>query len=130
MSNDEGVLRVRVLGADPAHADREARELRDRLRGLAGIEARFAERKMPGPGRDGAKGALLTPEVVLLVSGGSLGLARVAIKGWVEVRKSRRVRLESGDGTVTEMTGLSRRELRELREQHQGERGESPEASG
>ncbi|GAA1928320.1 effector-associated constant component EACC1 [Streptantibioticus ferralitis] len=129
MSKDDRELRVRVFGADPAHAEREARELRDELRELDGSDVRFAERRLPGTSRDGAKGALLTPEVVLVITGGSLTLARAAVKGWVEVRKSRYVRVESSDGTVTELKGaVSGREVKELQAHHERER-ESPEAS-
>lgn len=120
---DDGVsLRVQVFGADPAHAEREARQLRDLLRQSEGVEARFADQQRPGAGPDGSKGALLTPEVLLAVTGGSSAVLRALIKGWVEVRKSRHARVEFADGSVAELRGgVSGRELNQLRgDEHSG----------
>ncbi|MFJ8312842.1 MULTISPECIES: hypothetical protein [unclassified Streptomyces] len=111
------VLRVQVFGADPGHAEREARELRDELRGLGGVEARLAASPSgPSAAGEGAKGQpLLTPEVVLIITGGSFAVVRAAIRGWVDVRKSRRARIEYPDGGSVELHGgMSARELREL----------------
>ncbi|WP_169746117.1 effector-associated constant component EACC1 [Streptomyces violens] len=118
MAHADDMLRVEVTGADPSHAEREARELRDLLRQLDGVDARFAHAAGAGQATDGAKGPLLSPEVVLLVAGGALGVVRTAIKGWVEVRKSRGARIEHPDGTVLELRGgVSGRELKKLRDQ-------------
>ncbi|MFC9296186.1 hypothetical protein ACFTWH_27690 [Streptomyces sp. NPDC057011] len=120
MEQDVTIRRVQVFGADPAHAEREARQLRDVLRGLDGVEARFAEGRSPSGGTDGAKGELLTPEVVLLLSGGSFAVVRAAIRAWAEVRKSRHARVEFSDGTVAELRGgVSGRELKKIQEERQ-----------
>lgn len=108
MAETGDVLRVQVFGADPAHAEREARELRDALNGLAGVEARFADRRRRGVGPAGSKGTALTPEVILLVTGSTSAVVRAAVKGWVEVRKSRYARVEFSDGTVAELRGECR----------------------
>ncbi|WP_156179008.1 effector-associated constant component EACC1 [Saccharothrix sp. ST-888] len=115
MADDGGSVRVQVFGADPAHAEREARELRDVLGRVEGVATRFADRRQPGAGPQGSKGGALTPEVVLLVSGSSATALRAVIKGWVEVRKSRYARVEFSDGSVAELRGgVSGRELNQL----------------
>lgn len=117
MSDEIESVRIQVFGADPRHAELEARELREVLRGLDGAQVRFAPPEAPR-GAEGAKGPeLLTPEVVLVLTTGTLALARTAIKAWVEVRKSRRVRVVHADGTVTEFQGgVSGREVKALRD--------------
>lgn len=127
MSDEIESARIQVFGADPRHAELEARELREVLRGLDGAEVRFAPPEAPR-GTEGAKGPeLLTPEVVLILTTGTLALARTAIKAWVEVRKSRKVRVVDPDGTVTEFQGgVSGREVKSL-QRGQGDRpGTSP----
>ncbi|MFD6183703.1 hypothetical protein [Streptomyces goshikiensis] len=131
MTQGLGVQRVQVFGADPAHAEREARQLRDELTALEGVEARFADRRRPGAAAPGAKGDVLTPEVVLLITGGTFAVLRTAIRGWVEVRKSRHARIEFSDGTVTELRGgVSGRELSRIHKEGQSSAGSpaSPEA--
>ncbi|MFD6938648.1 hypothetical protein ACFWAP_21160 [Streptomyces goshikiensis] len=124
MTQGLGVQRVQVFGADPAHAEREARQLRDELIALEGVEARFADRRRPGAAAPGAKGDLLTPEVVLLITGGTFAVLRTAIRGWVEVRKSRHARIEFSDGTVTELRGgVSGRELSRIHKEGQSSAG-------
>ncbi|GHE54105.1 hypothetical protein GCM10018785_24480 [Streptomyces longispororuber] len=117
MTGQTESVRIQVSGADPHHAELEARELREVLRRLDDTEVRFAP---PEAAHDaeGSKGpALLTPEVVLVLTGGSFTLAGTAIKAWVAVRKSRKVRVLHPDGTVTEFQGgVSGREIRELRD--------------
>lgn len=116
MAESGDFTRVQVSGADPAHAEREARELRDVLNGIAGAEVRFADRRRPGADMPGSKGAMLVPEVVLLVTGSASAVIRTVVKGWVEVRKSRYARVEFSDGTVAELRGgVSGAELKELR---------------
>ncbi|MFD9812137.1 hypothetical protein [Streptomyces sp. NPDC059080] len=109
--------RLQVFGADPRHAELEAKELREVLNRLDGAEVRFAPPEAPRA-TEGAKGQeLLTPEVVLILTTGTLALARTAIKAWVEVRKSRKVRMVHSDGTVTEFQGgVSGREVKALRD--------------
>ncbi len=120
MAEIGGSLRVQVFGADPAHAEREARQLREVLGKIDGVRATFEKRERGAEQQDGAKGAILTPEVVLLVGGGTFTLIRAAIKAWVEVRKSRYARVEFSDGTVSELRGsVSGRELKEIHEQRQ-----------
>ncbi|MGX9884646.1 hypothetical protein [Streptomyces sp. NPDC002276] len=116
MSDETGSVRIQVFGADPRHAELEARELRDVLRRLDGTQVRFAPSEAPHVTEDGAKGSeLLTPEVVLVLTTGTLALARTAIKAWVEVRKSRKVRVVAADGSVTEFQGgVSGREVKAL----------------
>lgn len=116
MSDEIESARVQVFGADPRHAELEARELREVLHRLDGTRVRFAPPEA-SRGTEGAKGPeLLTPEVVLVLTTGTLALARTAIKGWVEVRKSRKVRVVHSDGTVTEFEGgVSGREMKALR---------------
>ncbi|MFC3574822.1 hypothetical protein ACFOZ0_16350 [Streptomyces yaanensis] len=122
MSDEIESARIQVFGADPRHAELEARELREVLRGLEGAQVRFAPPEAPRA-TEGAKGPeLLTPEVVLVLTTGTLALARTAIKAWVEVRKSRKVRVVRADGTVTEFQGgVSGREVKALRDS-QGDR--------
>ncbi|MEW2410345.1 hypothetical protein [Streptomyces griseoviridis] len=117
--------RIQVFGADPRHAEHEAKELRGVLNRLDGAEARFASAEAPQT-TEGAKGqALLTPEVVLILTTGTFALARTAIKAWAEVRKSRRVRVVHSDGTVTEFQGgVSGREVKTLRD-HRNDRPET-----
>ncbi|MGG2459223.1 hypothetical protein ACO0M4_05240 [Streptomyces sp. RGM 3693] len=117
MSDEIESARIQVFGADPRHAELEAKELREVLNRLDGAEVRFAPPEAP-QATEGAKGpALLTPEVVLILTTGTLGLARTAIRAWVEVRKSRKVRLVHSDGTVTEFQGgVSGREVKALRD--------------
>lgn len=115
----EGIesARIHVFGADPGHAELEARELREVLRGLDGVEVRFAPPEAPQAVEGAKGGALLTPEVVLILTTGTLSLARTAIKAWVEVRKSRKVRLLHADGSVTEFRGgVSGREVKALQD--------------
>ncbi|WP_030939621.1 effector-associated constant component EACC1 [Streptomyces sp. NRRL S-646] len=116
MSDEIESARIQVFGADPRHAELEAKELREVLNRLDGAQVRFAPPEMQ-PGTEGTKGAeLLTPEVVLVLTTGTLALARTAIKAWVEVRKSRKVRVVHSDGTVTEFQGgVSGREVKALR---------------
>lgn len=115
MSDEIESARIQVFGADPRHAEFEARELREVLHRLNDVQVRFAP---PEASRAtaGAKGPeLLTPEVVLILTTGTLGLARTAIKAWVEVRKSRKVRVVAADGSVTEFQGgVSGREVKVL----------------
>ncbi|WP_103529448.1 hypothetical protein [Streptomyces sp. SM12] len=110
-------VRIQVSGADPRHAELEARELRDELRRLDDSEVRFAPPEA-APDVAGSKGSgLLTSEVVLVLTGGSFTLAAAAIKAWADVRKSRKVRVVHPDGTVTEFQGgVSVREIRKLRD--------------
>ncbi|MGW2048689.1 effector-associated constant component EACC1 [Streptomyces sp. NPDC001858] len=117
MSDEIESARIQVFGADPRHAELEARELREVLQGLDDAKVRFAPSEAPVT-REGAKGPeLLTPEVVLILTTGTLALARTAIKAWVEVRKSRKVRVVHADGTVTEFQGgVSGREVKALRD--------------
>lgn len=117
MSDEVESARIQVFGADPRHAELEARELREVLHGLDGTEVRFAATEA-SRSAEGAKGAeLLTPEVVLVLTTGSFALAGTAIKAWAGVRKSRKVRVERPDGTVTEFQGgVSGREVRALRD--------------
>ncbi len=117
MSDEVESARVQVFGADPRHAELEARELREVLHRLDGAQVRFAATEAPRS-TEGAKGAeLLTPEVVLVLTTGSFALAGTAIKAWVEVTKSRKVRVEHSDGTVTEFQGgVSGREVKALRD--------------
>lgn len=126
MSDEVESARIQVFGADPRHAELEARELREVLRRLDGTQVRFAA---PEASRktEGAKGTeLLTPEVVLVLTTGSFALARTAIRAWAEVRKSRKVRVEYSDGTVTEFQGgVSGREVKTL---HDG-RGDGPDTA-
>ncbi|WP_073950462.1 effector-associated constant component EACC1 [Streptomyces kebangsaanensis] len=119
--------RIQVFGADPRHAELEARELREVLHRLDGAGVRFASPEAPRD-TEGAKGPeLLTPEVVLVLTTGSLALARTAIKAWVEVRKSRKVRIVHSDGTVTEFEGgVSGREVKALRDGQGGRPGIGP----
>ncbi|WP_327185522.1 effector-associated constant component EACC1 [Streptomyces sp. NBC_01334] len=128
MSGETESARIQVFGADPRHAELEARELREVLRGLDGAQVRFAPPEAPHA-TQGAKGSeLLTPEVVLILTTGTLALARTAIKAWVEVRKSRKVRVVHADGTVTEFQGgVSGREVKALRE---GQGGKPSTGSG
>ncbi|MFH0174004.1 hypothetical protein ACIA6D_29035 [Streptomyces cacaoi] len=128
MSDEIESARIQVFGADPRHAELEARELREVLRGLDGAQVRFAPPEAPRA-REGAKGSeLLTPEVVLVLTTGTLALARTAIKAWVEVRKSRKVRVVHADGTVTEFQGgVSGREVKALRDGQNGQ-GDKPGA--
>ncbi|MFD0304113.1 hypothetical protein [Streptomyces sp. NPDC127119] len=123
MANEIESARIQVFGADPRHAELEARELRDVLKGLDGAEVRFATAEAPRP-TEGAKGTeLLTPEVVLILTTGTLTLARTAIRAWVDVRKSRKVRVVHPDGTVMEFQGgVSGDEVTALRDG----RGDSP----
>ncbi|MFJ2889149.1 hypothetical protein ACIO53_24190 [Streptomyces sp. NPDC087305] len=116
MSDEIASARIQVFGADPRHAEFEARELREVLRELDGTQVRFAPPEAPHATTDGAKGSeLLTPEVVLVLTTGTLALARTAIKAWVEVRKSRKVRVVAADGSVTEFEGgVSGREVKVL----------------
>lgn len=116
MSEEIESVRIQVFGADPRHAELEAKQLREVLNQLNGAEVRFASPEAPRA-TEGAKGqALLTPEVVLLLTTGSFALARTAIRGWVEVRKSRKVRVVQSDGTVTEFQGgVSGGEVKALR---------------
>ncbi|WBO63310.1 hypothetical protein [Streptomyces camelliae] len=125
MSDEIESARIQVFGADPRHAELEAKELREVLNRLDGAEVRFAPPEAPR-GTEGAKWpALLTPEVVLILTTGTLALARTAIKAWVEVRKSRSVRVVHSDGTVTEFKGgVSGREVKALRD-GQGDRPET-----
>lgn len=125
MSDEIESARIQVFGADPRHAELEAKELREVLNRLDGAEVRFAPPEAPR-GTEGAKGpALLTPEVVLILTTGTFALARTAIKAWVEVRKSRSVRVVHSDGTVTEYQGgVSGREVKALRD-GQGDRPET-----
>ncbi|MFJ6694577.1 hypothetical protein ACIQM4_00690 [Streptomyces sp. NPDC091272] len=117
MSDEVESARILVSGADPRHAELEARELRDVLHELDGAQVRFAAAEK-SDGAEGAKGAeLLTPEVVLVLTTGSFGVAGAAIRAWASVRRSRKVRIEHPDGTVTEFHGgVSGREVRSLRE--------------
>ncbi|MFH9297749.1 hypothetical protein [Streptomyces sp. NPDC017520] len=117
MSDEVKSARIQVFGADPRHAELEARELRDVLHELDGAQVRFAAAEA-SDGAEGAKGAeLLTPEVVLVLTTGSFGVAGAAIKAWASVRGSRKVRIEHPDGSVTEFQGgVSGREVRALRE--------------
>ncbi|THA24039.1 hypothetical protein E4198_04195 [Streptomyces sp. RKND-216] len=118
MSDDETEsVQIQVFGADPRHAELEARELREVLRRLDGARVRFAQPEAAGD-TEGAKGpGLLTPEVVLVLTMSSFALARTAIKAWVEVRKSRKARIVHADGTVTEFQGgVSGREVKRLRD--------------
>jgi hypothetical protein len=117
MSDEIESARIQVFGADPRHAELEAKELREVLNRLDGAEVRFALPEAPRA-TEGAKGsALLTPEVVLILTTSTLALARTAIKAWVEVRKSRKVRVVHSDGTVTEFEGgVSGREVKALRD--------------
>jgi hypothetical protein len=126
MSDEIESARIQVSGADPRHAELEARELREVLRRLDGAQVRFAPPEAP-QGTEGAKGTeLLTPEVVLILTTGTLALARTAIKAWVEVRKSRKVRVVHADGTVTEFQGgVSGREVKSL-QGGQGNQGDGP----
>ncbi|MGW1615629.1 hypothetical protein ACWCQZ_40510 [Streptomyces sp. NPDC002285] len=119
--------RIQVFGADPRHAELEARELREVLRGLEGAQVRFAPPEAPSATEGGAKGSeLLTPEVVLILTTGTLALARTAIRAWVEVRKSRKVRVVHADGTITEFQGgVSGREVKALRDGQSGQ-GDRP----
>jgi hypothetical protein len=125
MSGEIESARIQVFGADPRHAELEAKELREVLNRLDGAEVRFAPPEAPRA-TAGAKGpALLTPEVVLILTTGTFALARTAIKAWVEVRKSRKVRVVHSDGTVTEFQGgVSGREVNALRD-GQGDRTET-----
>ncbi|MEU6477745.1 hypothetical protein ABZ858_12780 [Streptomyces sp. NPDC047017] len=118
MSDEIGSTRIQVFGADPQHAELEAKELREVLNRLDGAEARFAPPEAPRRGTEGAKGSqLVTPEVVLILTTGTLALARTAIRAWVEVRKSRKVRVVHSDGTVMEFQGgVSGREVKALRD--------------
>lgn len=131
MTDQTESVRIQVSGADPRHAELEARELREELRRLDDFEVRFAP---PEAARDvaRAKGAgLLTSEVVLVLTGGSFTLAATAIKAWVDVRTSRKVRVEHPDGTITEFQGgVSGREIRKLRDggSHEGSADEGPGA--
>ncbi|GFH68164.1 MULTISPECIES: effector-associated constant component EACC1 [Streptomyces diastaticus group] len=129
MTGEIASMRIQVSGADPRHAELEARELRDVLRRLDDTTVRFAPSEAA---RDveGSKGpALLTPEVVLVLTGGSFTLAGTAIKAWVAVRKSRKVRVLHPDGTVTEFQGgVSGREIRKLRDD--GSNGSSKAGPG
>ncbi|MET7942925.1 hypothetical protein [Streptomyces sp. NPDC005302] len=127
MSDEIEPARIQVFGADPRQAELEARELREVLHRLDGTRVRFAVPDTQG-GTAGAKGTeLLTPEVVLVLTTGSLALARTAIKAWVEVRKSRKVRVVHADGTVTEFQGgVSGREVRELRDGRDNGSGTGP----
>uniref|UniRef100_UPI003F494F4F hypothetical protein n=1 Tax=Streptomyces chartreusis TaxID=1969 RepID=UPI003F494F4F len=122
MSDKIESVRIQVFGADPRHAELEAKELREVLKRLDGTGVRFASLEAPR-GTEGAKGTeLLTPEVVLILTTGTLALARTAIKAWVDVRKSRQVRVVHSDGTVTEFQGgVSGREVKALRD-GQGEK--------
>lgn len=123
MSDDQTEsVQIQVYGADPRHAELEARELREVLRRLDGAQVRFAPPEAPR-GTEGAKGpGLLTPEVVLILTVGSFALAKTAIKAWVDVRKSRKARIIHADGTVTELQGgVSGREVKRLQD-GQGDR--------
>ncbi|MGP8298459.1 effector-associated constant component EACC1 [Streptomyces inhibens] len=117
MLNEVESARIQVFGADPRHAELEARELREVLHRLDGAQVRFVAPEAPR-NTEGAKGPeLLTPEVVLVLTTGSFALAGTAIKAWVEVRKSRKVRVVHSDGTVTEFQGgVSGREVKALRD--------------
>ncbi|MCQ4207780.1 effector-associated constant component EACC1 [Streptomyces longispororuber] len=130
MSDEIESAQIQVFGADPRHAELEARELRDALRQLDGAQVRFASSEEQRNAA-GAKGTeLLTPEVVLILTTGTFALARTAIKAWVDVRKSRRVRVVHSDGTVTELQGgVSGREVRALRD-GQGGQSDGPGGSG
>ncbi|MFI6942479.1 hypothetical protein ACIBI4_24670 [Streptomyces sp. NPDC050418] len=124
-------VRIQVSGADPRHAELEARELRDVLRRLDGTEVRFAPAEA-GNSADGSKGpALLTPEVMLVLTGGSFTLAGTAIKAWVAVRKSRKVRVLHPDGSITEFQGgVSGREIRNLRDGGSDDSGNTASGNG
>ncbi|MFF1692959.1 hypothetical protein ACFVXC_04945 [Streptomyces sp. NPDC058257] len=130
MSDEIESAQIQVFGADPRHAELEARELRDVLRRLNGAQVRFAPSEGQGKA-ESAKGAeLLTPEVVLILTTGTFALARTAIKAWVDVRKSRKVRVVHSDGTVTEFQGgVSGREVKALRDGQDG-RGAGPGVAG
>ncbi|MEU6672723.1 hypothetical protein [Streptomyces sp. NPDC046925] len=130
MSDEIESAQIQVFGADPRHAEVEARELREVLHQLDGAQVRFALPEATGS-REGAKGAeLLTPEVVLILTTGTFALARTAIKAWVDVRKSRKVRVVHSDGTVTEFQGgVSGREVKALRDGQDG-RSDRPGAAG
>ncbi|MGV9878038.1 hypothetical protein [Streptomyces sp. NPDC003006] len=83
MSDEIESTQIQVFGADPRHAELEARELREILHQLDGAQVRFAPPEATRS-TEGAKGAeLLTPEVVLILTTGTLALARTAIKAWV-----------------------------------------------
>ncbi|MFB6779689.1 hypothetical protein ACFCX0_20185 [Streptomyces sp. NPDC056352] len=126
MSDEIESARIQVFGADPRYAELEARELREVLNRLDDARVRFAQPGAP-QGTEGAKGPeLLTPEVVLILTTGTLALARTAIRAWVEVRKSRKVRVVHSDGTVTEFQGgVSGREVKALRDGQDGQ-GDRP----
>lgn len=125
MADEIESARIQVFGADPRHAELEAKELREVLSRLDGAEVRFAPSEALLT-TESAKGpALLTPEVVLILTTGTFALARTAIRAWVEVRKSRKVRVVRVDGTVMEFQGgVSGREVKALRD-GQGDRPET-----
>ncbi|MEV0277476.1 hypothetical protein AB0I22_13980 [Streptomyces sp. NPDC050610] len=127
MSDEIEAATIQVFGADPRHAEAEARELREVLRRLDDAQVRFAESEA-SLDLVSAKGTeLLSPEVVLILTSGTFALARSAIRAWVEVRKSRKVRIVHSDGTVTEFQGgVSGREVRALRDGQDGRQGIAP----
>ncbi|MFH8610251.1 hypothetical protein ACH4D5_22500 [Streptomyces sp. NPDC018029] len=131
MSDEIESTQIHVFGADPRHAELEARELREVLQQLDGAQVRFA-RPEATRSTEGAKGQeLLTPEVVLILTTGTLALARTAIRAWVDVRKSRKVRVTYSDGTVTEFQGgVSGREVKALRDVQDGPSGRSGAGPG
>lgn len=129
MSDEIESAEIQVFGADPRHAELEARELREVLRQLGGAQVRFGPPEVTRSA-EGAKGSeLLTPEVVLILTTGTFALARTAIKAWVDVRKSRKVRVTHSDGTVTEFQGgVSGREVKALRDGQDGQSDRPPGA--
>lgn len=106
MSSSRRTLRIHLLeSVDPTHAERDARSLRDDLRGLDGVDVAFADDMSPKPG---AKGPALSPEIVLVTLVGSTALRAVtaAIQAWAERSAKRKVRLSfDGAEEVIEIVG-------------------------
>jgi hypothetical protein len=106
MSTSRRALRIHLPeNVDPTRAERDARSLRNDLRGLDGVDVAFADDLSSEPG---AKGPGLSPEIVLVVMVGSAALRTVtaAVQAWVERSAKRKVRLSfDGAEEVIEIEG-------------------------